>query len=197
MAIMATRQKQEISFEVATQEKILLPHLPHRTITWIGGVHGGILADITEQIQNLLLQDSSEEINLIVTSHGGPTGIGMSFYDSMRSVYKPYLNTIGSGDVDSSGILIFLAGQKRFITQNTTMLLHLAGRTFETAKRFTTPDMESMIKEDKMKDFQYASVISERSQGKLTVTEVLDLMARNTVLTPSDAVDMGLAHAII
>jgi ATP-dependent Clp protease, protease subunit len=192
---MATSHK--VSYQVSVDEKLTLPHLPHRTIQWIGGVSGAILADITEQIQALILDNPSEAINLVVTSHGGPTGIGMSFYDSMRSVYKPTLNTIGSGDVDSSGIIVFLAGQQRFITPNTTLLLHLAGRTFETPKRLTTPEMESIIKEDKIKDFQYASVIADRSNGKLTVQKVLDLMAANTVITAREAVEFGIAHTIL
>lgn len=170
---------------------------PQRTIQWIGGVNGAILADVTEQIQSFIIENPTEPIHMVVTSHGGPTGIGMSFYDSMRSVYKPVLYTIGSGDVDSSGVIIFLAGERRYITPNTTLLLHLAGRTFDSPKRFTTPEMESIVKEDKMKDFQYASVIAERSGNRLTVQEVLDLMANNTVLTPGDAVDLGIAHAIL
>jgi ATP-dependent protease ClpP protease subunit len=160
-------------------------------------VNGSILADIVDRIQCLLIENATEPIHLVVTSHGGPTGIGMSFYDSMRSVYRPTLYTIGSGDVDSSGIIIFLTGERRYITPNTTLLLHLAGRTFDTPKRLTTPEMESIIKEDKLKDFQYASVIADRSNGKLTIQKVLDLMANNTVLTPSEAVELGLADAIL
>ncbi|MBA3550740.1 ATP-dependent Clp protease proteolytic subunit [Patescibacteria group bacterium] len=197
---MATSQKvsyQVVSEERSLEEKFSLPYLPKRTLQWVGGVSGGMLADITDRIQSLIIEDATEPINLIVTSHGGPTGIGMSFYDSMRSVFKPILNTVGSGDVDSSGIIIFLTGEKRFLTPNTTLLLHLAGRTFDTPKRLTTPEMESIIKEDKLKDFQYASVIADRSNGRLNVQTVLDLMANNTVLTPSDAVELGIAHAIL
>ncbi len=200
---MATSQ--QINYKVLPQEAtteiskeiLSLPYLPKRTVQWIGGVSGGMLADITDRIQALLIEEPSEPINLIVTSHGGGTGIGMSFYDTMKSVYKPNLNTIGSGDVDSSGIIIYLSGTRRFITPNTTLLLHLAGRTFDTQKRLTTPEMECIVKEDKLKDFQYASVIAECSSGRLTVQDVLDLMANNTVLTPRDAVDLGIAHAIL
>jgi ATP-dependent protease ClpP protease subunit len=175
---------------------ILTPSLK-RTVQWIGGVNGGILFEITEKIQSLLLEDPLEPIHLLVTSHGGPTGIGMSFYDTMRTVYRPTLYTIGSGDVDSSGIIVFLTGTRRYLTANTTLLLHLAGRTFDSPKRLTTPEMESIVKEDKLKDFQYASVIADRSGGRLTVQEVLDLMANNTILTPHDALEYGLTHAVL
>lgn len=189
--------KKEVKLAQVQDKKTAFTFSPQRTIQWIGGVNGSILADVTDKIHSLILESPTEAIHLIVTSHGGPSGIGMSFYDSMRSIYKPNLVTIGSGDVDSSGIVIFLAGEKRYLTPNTTMLLHLAGRTFDTPKRFTTPEMESIVKEDKMKDFQYASIISERTNGQLTIQEVLDLMANNTVLTPADAVELGIAHAII
>jgi ATP-dependent protease ClpP protease subunit len=57
--------------------------------------------------------------------------------------------------------------------------------------------MESIVKEDKLKDFQYASVIAERSNGKLTMQMVLDLMANNTVLSAGEAVELGIAHGIL
>jgi ATP-dependent Clp protease protease subunit len=190
---------QKITYQVADNVVVVPTYTPspQRTIQWIGGVNGALLADITEQILSLLSDNALDPIHLVVTSHGGPTGIGMSFYDSMRSVYKPVLYTIGSGDVDSSGIIVFLAGERRYITPNTTLLLHLAGRTFDSPKRFTTPEMESIVKEDKLKDFQYASVIADRSGGHMNVQQVLDLMANNTVLTPQDAVDLGIAHSIL
>lgn len=188
----------KVSYEI-TEETLLLPYVPslQRTLQWIGGVNGSLLADVTDQILSFLLEDQKAPIHLIVTSHGGPTGIGMSFFDTMRNVYKPLLYTIGSGDVDSSGIIIFLSGERRYVTPNTTLLLHLAGRTFDTPKRFTTPDMESIIKEDTLKDYQYASVIAERSNGKLTPQKVLELMARNTVLSAQEAVEIGIAHAVL
>jgi ATP-dependent protease ClpP protease subunit len=187
----------DIRTELFTSTVSPQPPSLHRTLHWIGGVNGGILYEIIEKIQSLMIENASEPIHLIVTSHGGPTGIGMSFYDSMRTIYKPKLTTVGSGDVDSSGIIIFLTGSTRYITRNTTLLLHLAGRTFDDARRLTVPDLESIIKEDKLKDFQYASVVSERSEGRVSVQEVLDMMAANTVLSAAEAVELGLAHQIL
>src|SRR6185369_9557764 len=111
-------------------------------------------------------------------------------------VLKPRLMTIGAGDVDSSGIIVFLAGQKRYLTKNTTLLLHLAGRVFESFRRFSTADMEAMLREDKLKDFHYASVVSESSGGILSPERVLAMMAANKLLTPEEAVRFGLADGV-
>jgi hypothetical protein len=70
-----------------------------------------------------------------------------------------------------------LAGERRFLTKNTTMLFHLAGRTFAECKRFTTADMENMLKEDRLKDYQYACVIADRTNGAYDPERIIDMMA--------------------
>jgi ATP-dependent Clp protease, protease subunit len=170
---------------------------PDRTIEWLGGVNYENLGEKLSHIKELMRENPDEEIHLLVSSYGGATGIGMSFYDAVKTWLKPRMYTIGSGDVDSSGIIVFLAGSKRFLTPNTTMLLHLGGRTFERDKRFSTLDMQNVLKEDQLKDLQYASVISDATGGKFTPEKILKLMAKNTVLTAEEAVNMGLAHKIL
>jgi len=166
-------------------------------IEWIGGVNSENLERTLNSLKSLMLESSHEEIQLIINSHGGATGIGMTFYDTVNSILKPNLTTIGSGDVDSSGVTILLSGQRRFLTRNTTLLLHLAGRTFGTEKRFSTLDMEDILKEDKLKDYQYACVVSNATLGRYSPEEVLELMRTNTVLTAEEAVNMGLAHKVL
>ncbi len=169
----------------------------NRTIEWLGGVNFDNLDSTLKKIKSLMDEDPRGEIHLLINSFGGATGIGMSFYDAMTAWMRPNLVTIGSGDVDSSGIIIFLSGKKRFITKNTTLLLHLGGRTFGTDKRFTTADMESIIKEDNLKDYQYACVVADATKGKYSPEKILELMSKNTILTASEAVNMGLAHKVL
>lgn len=171
--------------------------LAHRTVHWTGPVSNGSCLDAIDEIKGLLDTDPNKEVNLVVTSPGGPTGIAMSFYDAMRTIYRPHLRTIGSGDVDSSGIIVFLSGKERYVTSNTTMLLHMAGRSFDHNKRYTVADMEAMVKEDKLKDFQYASLIASNSNGRLTTQKALEMMATNTILTSYEAAEYGIAHHVL
>jgi ATP-dependent protease ClpP protease subunit len=170
---------------------------PERTIEWLGGVNHDNLDRVIGSIKRLMIDASQEEIYLLVTSGGGGTGIAMSFYDAVTSWLRPELITLGSGDVDSSGVIIFLAGEKRYVTKNTTMFFHLAGRTFHADRRISTADMDAMLKEDTLKDYHYATVVSERTRGKYTAEDILDLMKMNTLITPKEALDMGLAHRIL
>jgi len=170
---------------------------PDRTVEWLGGVSYDNFGRVLGDVKSLMASEPNAEITLLVTSYGGATGIGMSFYDAATAWLKPNLTTIGSGDVDSSGITVFLAGKRRYLTKNTTMLLHMAGRTMEAGKRLTVTDLDAMLKEDKLKDYQYACVVSDATQGKYSPEQVLELMAKNTILTAQEAVNMGLAHGIV
>jgi ATP-dependent protease ClpP protease subunit len=170
---------------------------PTRTVEYFGVVNYTTTERVIEEIRDLALENPEQDIVLAVTSAGGPTGIAMSFFDHMRLVLKPKLVTIGSGDVDSSGIIIFLSGDVRHVTPNTTLLLHRAGRTFEGGKRFTAGELDAMVREDNLKDYQYASVVAERSHDRLTTEKVLAMMDANTILTPIELVALGLADAVL
>jgi ATP-dependent protease ClpP protease subunit len=192
---MHTKTKTKNDVESGTAEA---PHVrPERTLEWLGSVTHGNLEHAVAGIKKLMAESAKDEIFLIVNSPGGATGIGMGFYDTVRSLLKPNLTTIGTGDVDSSGITIFLAGSKRYLTKNTTLLLHLGGRTFGTEKRFSTRDLENILKEDKLKDYHYACVLADATGGKHPPEKILELMARDTVLTAEEAVNMGLAHKVL
>ena len=141
--------------------------------------------------------ENTEEITLVVNSHGGPTGYSMTFFDVVRKVLLAPLVTIGTGDVDSSGVIIYLSGKKRYITKNTTMFFHVAGRRFEEGKRVTTSDMRAMLKEDTLKDRHYAMLVAAESRGKLTSFQVMEMMKKNTVLSASDVYEFGLADEIL
>lgn len=168
-----------------------------RTAEWLGSVTQDASLKIIARVKELMMQDEKAVITLMVTSPGGSSGVAMGFFDLMTKVYKPNLHTIGSGDVDSSGIVIFLAGDKRILTQNTTLLLHMAGRMFDSSKRFTTSEVDAMLQEDLIKDRLYAAILAERSAGLLTPGKVMDMMRAGTVLTAEEAVQYGLAHHII
>lgn len=188
-------KKQDFPFTIASSPLIIPSH--SRSLEYFGIVNYATTERVLEEIKVLMMEDPNEEIYLSVTSAGGPTGTAMSFYDHIRYVIKPALVTIGSGDVDSSGIILFLSGEKRYLTKNTTLLLHKAGRTFESGKRFTATELEAMLQEDTLKDLQYATVLVERSHNRLTVKKVLKLMEDNTILTPDQMVAYGLAHSIL
>ncbi len=180
------------------QVRSVLPTLlpaRERTLYYTGSVTKSLNDRVLRSVGKLL-DESNEPIGLLVTSPGGATGCAMSFFDTIKHVLHPDLVTIGSGDVDSSGVIIFLAGTRRYVTTRTTMLLHSAGRTFGS-QRYTTREMKAMLAEDRLKDLQYAGVLAEGSRGKLTRASVLSMMERGVVLTPTQMLAFGLADFVL
>ncbi|MDB5224452.1 MAG: ATP-dependent Clp protease proteolytic subunit [Candidatus Adlerbacteria bacterium] len=170
---------------------------PEHVAEYLGVVNYATNERVLNRIKEHMLTTPNNELYLTVTSAGGPSGTAMGFYDTVRSILRPRLVTIGAGDVDSSGMIIFLSGDVRYITAHTTALLHLAGRTFANGQRFTATEMSAMLEEDRIKDTQYASIVAEHSHGKLTPEQVLEMMKNNTVLTPVEFVKYGLAQGVL
>ena len=101
---------------------------PELVLEYWGPVRQATNEKIFTEVKRRMSREPEKELYLLVTCAGGPSGVGMSFYDSLRRVLKPRLTTVGMGDVDSSGIIIFLSGTTRYVSPNTTLLLHPAGR---------------------------------------------------------------------
>ncbi len=170
--------------------------LPEQTIQYFGQVNASNNEHVFDEIKTRMHIAPEKELYMIVTSNGGATGCAMSFYDTMQYVLRPNLITIGSGEVDTSSMLLLLAGQKRFVTKNTTVLLHLASRSFDSGRKYTASEMESMAKEDRIKDEQYAYILSDRGRN-ITTHEVLSMMQENTILTPRELYSLGLVDGIL
>lgn len=189
--------QKEILSPVTLEDVLREPRVvPMRTLRYIGGVTRATNERILSKLEKLVEAAPTDEVFLFVSSTGGPTGTAMAFYDTVHHILKPSLTTLGSGDVDSSGIIVFLAGDRRYISKRTTLLFHSAGRHFG-AERYTTREMEAMLAEDRMKDAQYASLVAERSHGKLSPEDVLTMMERHTVLSPEQLVAYGLADGML
>lgn len=170
---------------------------PASVLEYFGRVNYATSERVLGNIKDRLSEAPEEEITLLVTSPGGPSGTAMSFYDTVREVLRPKLTTIATGDVDSSGVIIFLCGDRRLVSPHTTALLHLAGRHFDPQKRYTAAELSCMAKEDELKDAYYAEIVASRSHGRLTVGQVRTLMECNTVLSAQELVRLGLADEVL
>jgi ATP-dependent Clp protease protease subunit len=190
-----TSVSQLIPLSITEPSVAILPSRA-RTLRYVGSVSRALNERTLSNIEKLLNQSISEEVALFLTSPGGPSGLAMSFYDTVRHILKPALVTIGSGEVDSSGIIIFLSGTRRYVTKRTTFLFHPAGRMFGS-QRYTTVEMSAMLDEDKLKDEHYAGVVADNSGGKLTMSDVLLMMKEHTVLSADDFVRLGLADGVL
>lgn len=100
--------------------------LEQRVIRLDGQVDDGMAAIFQTAI--MLLTDpeaggSDKPIQVIINSPGGSVTAGLAMYDTMRSVDAP-IETVVSGMAASMGSILACAGDKRFITPSSWIMIH-------------------------------------------------------------------------
>lgn len=161
---------------------------------WIGDINDENLRKIIDEIRKSQ-KKKNESIRLYVNSGGGSIPDGKAFYDWVRSK-KIQLETIGWGEVVSSAILIFLAGQKRKATKNTTFLIHNALTTYRKGAYNPIQNEEISLK-SKVESAIFSEIIAKET--KITKQEALRLIRgkKHMLLTAKEAKDKGLIDEII
>jgi len=94
-----------------------------RTIWLFGSISAGTAQSICNQLFRYDKLDSEKPIKLIIGSYGGEVYSSFAIIDAMEYIKAP-VETIGLGMVMSGGLLIFMAGDNRKISQNASVLSH-------------------------------------------------------------------------
>ncbi len=167
----------------------------NRVVPWFGPVNTENMAKVTAELVKLHKEDREARITLAMTSAGGWSSIGFSFYDLIRGMKLP-LDTIGSGFVDSMGVIIFLAGEQRFVTPHTNMLIHEARRYFQDKETVTRRDARANQEESDLYQSFYSGIVQERTGGRIVPAKLEEMMLHNTVLNPDQMIELGIAHEL-
>jgi ATP-dependent Clp protease protease subunit len=77
----------------------------------------------SDKLSNFNININPKAIKLYITSHGGSIYQVFSAIDTIKNMKVP-VHTICKGIVASAGTLLSLAGSRKFITENSYMLIH-------------------------------------------------------------------------
>lgn len=72
----------------------------------------------------MLARDKTSDINIYINSFGGDPYTSFGFYDFLRSLKTCDVNTYNIGCAMSGGSIIFLAGDNRYMYENTVFMFH-------------------------------------------------------------------------
>lgn len=162
-----------------------------------GRIDNEAVGSLTEDITKLHDSEHSHPICLFISSGGGDSLVGFSFYEFMTSVLRPRLETVALGEVGSIAVLMYMAGDKRYITKNSTVYLHEFALSFLEKSAWSLSQTKAKVADMTVDQNHYISIIVGRSGGKLTRKKLLTLMRNNATLTAEQAVKLGLAHEIL
>lgn len=162
-----------------------------RTLLIFGTVTDVTAADVTRRLI-ALDADSSEPIDVLVSSPGGHLESGDAIHDIVRFIAAP-VNMIGTGWVGSAATHLYLAvpRERRYCLPNTRFLIHQpSGGAGGVASDIAIQARELIKARERI-----ARTIA-RETGKPLATVLADI-ERDRWLSAEEAVDYGLVSRII
>lgn len=145
------------------------------------------------QIIDRKIQEKCGRIHLMLSSPGGSVFHGLSLYNFLKGA-PVEVYTYNFGSVDSIGVVIFCAGEKRFSVPHARFLIHGVRFNISGNASFDEKQIEEHLKSLKIDQHNIARVIADTAQKPAHKVE--EDMNNRTTLNPSEAKDYGLVHEI-
>jgi ATP-dependent Clp protease protease subunit len=162
-----------------------------RTVLLFGAIHDSVAQDIVRRLI-ALAADSSDPIDMLVSSPGGHLESGDSIHDVVRYIAAP-VNMIGTGWVGSAATHVYLSvpKERRFCLPNTRFLIHQpSGGAGGQATDIAIQAQEIVKARERI-----ARTIARETGQPLE--RVLADIERDRWLSAEEAVDYGLCGRVI
>lgn len=143
--------------------------------------------DIVKQINEL----DVDVINVNINSPGGEVAEAVAIYNALKK-HKATVNTYCDGFACSAASIIFCAGEKRFVSNISMLMLHNA----MTATGYANADELRKIADD-IEKINQSSIKAYISATNLAENKIVELMDAETWLTADEALEYGFATDIV
>lgn len=141
---------------------------------------------IVEQIKSL----DADEIHVHIDSYGGSVSEGWAIYNALRQ-HPAKVTTYGDGFVASAALYPFLAGDKRVASNLSAYYFH---RVAIAAEGYADELRKAADEAEQMTEIGIRAFVERAGMDE---SEVRSMMEAETWLTPTQALEHGLATSII
>ena len=130
-----------------------------------------------------------EPIMLFINSNGGNAYDAFALADIIKTSKTP-IYTIAIGWCMSGGLLIFMAGKKRFIGENATLMFHdVTGWVNDK-----TEGMKQELEESKRLSKMYCNIITDNSLVKQDTLDDYIIRKAEWYISAKEAIDLEIAN---
>lgn len=150
-------------------------------------------SDALFRIIDRKLKEKVERLHLMISSPGGMVFHGLSLYNFLKGA-PIEVYTYNFGSVDSIGVIIFCAGDRRFSVPHARFLIHGVQLGFHGDQSLDEKGLEEKLNGLKLDYKNIARVIADTTQKPPHKVE--EDMNNRTTLNPQEAKDYGLVHEI-
>lgn len=166
--------------------------LANREVELCGPVDAGSCAVLIRSLLYLQQEDAQAPIRMFINSPGGEVQSGLVLYDVMQALNCP-VNTICLGMAASMAALIFVSGARREMLPHSRIMIHdpligggIGGSALSVKARA----------DDLMRIRDITGEVLSRHTG-MPLDRVFELTAQDTYFEAEDAIEAGLADAVI
>jgi len=184
------------SKETKEPDPIVLPPdaiSDERAIYLFGTIDTAVAQTVCQRLVEMDKVDSQAPIRLVIGSYGGEVYPAFSMIDTIAALKAP-VETVGLGMIMSAGLLIFMTGKNRKISQNAAILSH----RFWTSCAGTQAElMAERVELDRL--HQRILDLYKKHTNLKSDEEVQSVLLKETDVwvTAQDAVRYGIADAIL
>jgi ATP-dependent protease ClpP protease subunit len=134
-----------------------------------------------------------DKLRLMMSSGGGNVMSAFAAYNELRGM-PIEIHTFNTGATDSSALMIFMTGKRRYACARSAFLFHQMTWSFSAKDDLPLSVVSDAARWLKTYQGFMADAIAEDS--KITREECLQMMHEGTTLTAQEALDRGLIHEI-
>jgi ATP-dependent protease ClpP protease subunit len=170
---------------------------PSRIVSFFDEVNVKSMEKLCSDLCKVAVGSSGEWISLFLCSQGGRVDPAFATYEFIHHILQPKLQTVALGNLASMTPLLYLMGDHRVITPETTLWFHHLARIFDDKVRINTPKADQMGRELLIDEEKYFRIIEERTGGKTNKKQAKSLFRNERTLNAKDSVKFGFAHEIV
>ncbi len=130
---------------------------------------------------------------ILVSSPGGWVFHALSAYNFLAGM-PVEVHTHNFGSVDSSALVLFVAGSKRYSVPDARFLIHPLTWQSQGPISCSGEQLQEIVKSLQIDVDNVANAIARRTEK--SKSEILNAMAGRTTLNPEEAVKFGIVHEI-
>lgn len=133
-----------------------------------------------------------EPIQLYISSYGGCVYSALSYIDYIRTMKTP-IHAIAIGKAMSAGALMLLASDRRYATQNATILIHqISSGTFGTLQGM----LENLAETQRLSDLINEIIMTYTDVNEELLTQIQE-SKYDYYMTPEEALKLAIIDEII
>jgi ATP-dependent Clp protease protease subunit len=152
----------------------------------------------TEHFRNRCLDalaHGATSLLLNLSTSGGSTNFGFTVYTFLKSLTLP-IRAVNAGNIESMGIVMYLAAQERIATPHSRFLIHPMNWYFNQSSVDHSRLREYLSSLDNDLE-RYVSIFRKETQGAEHMLDIAKcLSAEERVIPAQDSMACGIAHSV-